>query len=68
MTTRIVTALVLAMLTGCGPSGSTAYQRQLEADHAACLAGTNPNACFAYKLDMEKCSALHGNPYAAGCY
>jgi len=61
---------VALALAGCGlakSSGSDAYRAQLEADHQTCLNGTTPNACVAYKLDVE-CSVLTGNPYAAGCY
>jgi hypothetical protein len=67
--TKIITAVGIALaLAGCGHDRSAAYQQQLEADHQACLNGTTPNACVAYKLDVEKCSVLTGNPQAAGCY
>jgi hypothetical protein len=66
---KIVTALALiTALAGCGPDRRAAYQSQLEADHQACLNGTTPNACIAYKLDVQKCSVITGNPIAAGCY
>jgi hypothetical protein len=67
--TKIVTAVVLVLgLAACGHNRSAAYQSQLEADHQACLNGTTPNACEAYRLDVQKCSVLTGNPAAAGCY
>ncbi|HET9848463.1 MAG TPA: hypothetical protein VFR68_07920 [Candidatus Dormibacteraeota bacterium] len=67
--TKIATAVVLVLtLAGCGPDRRAAYQSQLEADHQACLRGTMRNACVAYKLDVEKCSVITGNPIAAGCY
>lgn len=63
ITTVLVTAALV--LAACHPS---AYERQMGADHAACLSGSNPNACLAYKLDVQKCSPIFGNPQAAGCY
>lgn len=61
----IYTVCVALLLAGCAHSH---YPQQVQADHEACLHGTTPNACEAYRLDIQKCSPVLGNPIAAGCY
>lgn len=52
--TKIITLAAAPSLAGCGLAdmgvGKQRYQAQLEADHQACINGTTPNACLAYKL------------------